>query len=183
MTAHCTDLNGDRSLGAKWEANFQRAALRWGKAVTRHQVNRTGAAVAYSRISGRHYTLPDVTVWSAPGEHHEIKHKNPTSRGKFGLEVYRFDALVWFANETGQPVYYTIHDWEHAGGKYEEANRPRDWFMVDVRVLAAAPKATFAGSSWVNGVATTVPIHYWAKELWAPLRDVWGDMPARESVT
>ena len=119
------------------------------------------------------FTLPDFTVWTAPGQHHEVKHKSPTKYGQYGLEVYRFNALVWFAKTTGQKVYYTIHNHALNGGKAERANHLDHWFAADVNALVGKVKGTFNGQSWVGGEIRVVPIHYWDTKEWTPLRTVW----------
>lgn len=113
------DNAADREVGQYWETQFCGMARVYGKTFTPHQFRRVGSAMFYggaADLDGKtQWTLPDITVWSAPGEHHEIKHKNPDRSGCYGLERYRLDALVRFANTTRQKVYYSIHDWEMAG--------------------------------------------------------------------
>lgn len=174
---HCSDNKADRSIGAIWERHFCELAARHGLMFSPLQLAKQGAAVAYWRKEKRWHslTLPDVTIWTAPGQHHEIKHKEPTKYGQFGLEVYRFDALLSFAETTGQKVYYTIHNHALAGGREVTVNRLEHWITAEVRALDHkwARKAE-NGVSWVNGIRRdNVPIYYWPAELWKPLASLW----------
>lgn len=164
---HCADNKRDRATGAYWERQFCRLATRYGRFLTPHQIGRPGqSASAYGLDSGHWRTLllPDITVWSAPGEHHEIKHKNKNRHGNYGLETYRLDALMEFAQVTGQPVYYTIHDWELAGARSSVEQVPNDiahWFCADVTQLAISNTYVSCGSSYVRGERREVEIQYW----------------------
>jgi hypothetical protein len=175
VTTHCTDLASDRSVGKTWEGNFCRLALEHGKSFTPHQINRKGAASVYSPLAGKinRYLLPDVTIWSHPGEHHEIKHKKPTRDGDFGLEEYRWRALVWFRDETQTTTQYTIHRHDWAGGRDVETNRLEDWVTASVYLLLESDSKIQNGPSWVNGQKQIVPIRYWSSDLWQPLSCFW----------
>lgn len=175
MANHCANLTSDRELGQYWERIFCQMAALLGKVFTPMQLGRADSILAFQKNGNgwNRYTLPDVTVWTAPGEHHEIKHKDPTKFGSFGLEVYRFDALRWFAHETGQAVLYTIHNHALAGGRDVEENDLAHWITVDVRELDGQWSGTFPGFSWVNGQRKKVDIHYWDQDLWQPLAKYW----------
>lgn len=185
MTTHCADNVSDRELGKKWERNFCFLAADFGKVFTPLQIvqGSSKSAAAFSK-SGTWHTqlLPDVTIWSAPGEHHEIKHKNPNRHGSYGLEEYRLIELLRFARVTGQRVLYTIHDWQHAGaeGSGEEMpNRIDDWFYVDVNNLRGMQYPQFSLPSWVGGVRKEkVPQRFWPKDLWRPLVQLWSEIAA-----
>ena len=164
---HCVDLESDRKLGALWERKFCELAAHFGRVFTAHQLNRLGAACA-AGLGVNHLLLPDITLWSAPGEHHEIKHKAPTELGCFGLEQYRFAALLQFARLTGQRVFYTIHDHSRAGGRTATVIRLEDWVESEVRSLEGQQELAW-GLSWVNGESKRVPICYWSAKLFAPL--------------
>lgn len=173
---HCADNSADRALGKLWEIGFCNLAARFNRVFTPHQIGRPKSAAAYKYYNGWHpLTLPDVTVWSAPTEHHEIKHKCPTDSGCYGLEEYRIIALKWFADETQHPVFYTIHN--HGGDRDARINRPRDWFSANVNELwdarsdGRAVKATLA--SYVAGKRKTVVGWYWPIGLWHPLVSLW----------
>lgn len=181
MNGHCLDNERDREIGAHWERQFCVMAADHGKMFTPHQLPLAyKSAAAYNRApdgSWNQCLLPDVTVWSAPGEHHEIKHKNLTYDGCYGLEAYRLRPLVDFANETGQAVLYTIHDWQQAGAAHSEQevlNRLEDWFYANVLDLNGRFTATRSGPSWVRGKQQIVPIHYWtARRHFRPLSSLW----------
>lgn len=182
MIVQCSDNAGDRKVGEEWERQFGILAGSHGKVFTPHQIGHPrGSALAYG--PGGHkgwdrYLLPDVTVWTAPGEHHEIKHKSPTRDGCYGLERYRLDALVKWANITGQNVYYTIHDWQKAGARSSRdpvPNRIEDWCTADVKDLARRITKSQRGSSWVDGIKKNdVLICYWAaRPHFRPLVELW----------
>lgn len=173
----------DRSVGEVWERRFCKLAALHGKAFTAQQIGRTGAA-SWLRLNHDWHRnlLPDVTVWTAPGEHHEIKHKNPTRYDSYGLEKYRLDALVAFARETQQSVLYTIHDWQLAGAHDRDEptpNRIQDWRTADILKLDESIRRGLARTArmqtWVRGEWTEVPGYYWPALLWQPLERWWHD--------
>lgn len=186
MSAPVRDNAADRSIGQHWENEFCRMARRYGKVFTPHQFGRPTSAMFFGApdIAGKSgWTLPDITVWSAPGEHHEIKHKNPTRDGMYGLERYRLDALVRFANTTGQSVFYTIHDWEMAGAS--SAADPLDndmdhWFVGDIAQLSIGYTRRSKDWTYYNGQQRRVEVWYWTADphrkhrYFRPLAEVWG---------
>lgn len=134
------------------------------------------AANAWHLQNGKYHSflLPDITLWSAPGEHHEVKHKNPTRSGKFGLEKYRLEALIWFMCETRQNVFYTIHDHSLAGGREVKENRIEDWITVNILDLESSPdREEKRGPTWCNGQRIEAIIYYWPTTCWIPLEDMW----------
>ncbi len=166
---HCENLKADRSLGEYWETQFCSMMADDGKMFTALQIGRPSSARAYSKINGKldGIITPDVTIWTSPGEHHEIKHKNLARNGRFGLEEYRLESLVRFANETQQNVMYTIHD--HKGNREDRTNRREDWITASVLRLATATKTKSMTESWVNSKKKLVPIFYWMPQLFEPL--------------
>jgi hypothetical protein len=183
VSGHAQNNAQDRAIGKHWETQFGALGGAFGKTMTAHQIGKGDrSAVAHYRDANgewKRLILPDITVWSASGEHHEIKHKNPTADGCYGLERYRLDSLVAFANRTGQRVFYTIHDWERAGcrsGKDPCLNRLEDWVTAEVAVLSRRWTKERPGVSWVSGVRREgVPIVYWrVSEFFRPLADLWG---------
>jgi hypothetical protein len=179
---HCVDVFADRKLGKKWERNFCALVAEHHRGcLTPHQFAQTGnAAAAYwkSEEEWKVLLLPDITLWRAPGEHHEIKHKNPTpgSYRCYGLEQYRLEALYKFATETRQHILYTIHDWEKAGAKTsrdETPNRIEDWFTADISQLYEQRLSPSACYTWRNGSRVLAPVHFWSVELWTPLKQWW----------
>ena len=174
MANHCQNLTSDRDIGAYWEREFAKMAARYGKVFSLLQVGRSTSAVFYAHNEKWNtYTLPDVTIWSSPGEHHEIKHKNPTSRGAFGLEVYRFNALLYFAQVTQSRVMYTIHNHDLSGGRDARINNIDHWITVDVTSLNGAAANRVPMASWVNGQKKEVPTYFWPSSLWTPLKRFW----------
>lgn len=180
------DNGHDRQLGHQWERNFCTLAAHRRKSFTPHQIGREQSAQWYApQANGLNpVLLPDATIWSAPGEHHEIKHKSATNPGCvcrcYGLEKYRFDALVLFRHETNQPVLYTIHDWELAGAKRSSDPMPNQiehWRTVDVLELAdyvaAEHLEPVSFPTWVNGRAQSRPGYFWPTTLWVPLEWWW----------
>jgi hypothetical protein len=177
---HCSDNAADREVGATWERKFAALVGRYKhSSLTPHQIGRTRlAAKSYYRDDEgwRALLLPDITLWRAPGEHHEIKHKSPTDSGSYGLEEYRIKALCEFAMETEQTVLYTIHDWRLAGAESSRDETPNlieHWRTSDVLVLWGKRTAPVRGFSWVGGKKVAVPIHYWPTSLWSPLATWW----------
>jgi len=175
MVEHCANNGADRALGEYWEREFCKMAAEVGFSFTPMQIGREGSAQAYlqAETMWRHYTLPDVTVWSYPEQHHEIKHKDPTAWNTFGLEAYRFDALMWFATETKQDVMYTIHNHALSGGRAARVNKIEHWFTVNIHDLDHKWAAEAQGFSYVNGRKRKVPIYYWPAGLWTPLEEYW----------
>lgn len=180
MSQHCGDVNRDRKVGEVWEKNFCRlVSVYRGGLVTPQQLRcKDGGAVAYDAGDGwKQLLLPDITIWASPGEHHEIKHKNPTRTGCYGLELYRLEALHRFATETKSNVMYTIHDWSLAGATRSgdrTANNINDWRTVPVEVLYATPRVTSSrGKSYCAGRCITTSICYWPTRLWRPLLEWW----------
>lgn len=147
--------------------------MRRGLMFSPMQIGRNGSAVAYQGPHWKPLTLPDVTVWTAPGQHHEIKHKNPTTWGMFGLEEYRLNALLAFTSETEQDVMYTIHNHDLSGGRDAQVNKIEHWLTVNVLDLAGAWKKKTPGFSWVDGQKKTVAICYWPTNMWSSLTEYW----------
>jgi len=175
--SHCTDNNKDRTVGAYWEKQFCVMAAGYGYVFTPLQLGRSKSAQYYANTSGKwnHYTLPDVTIWTHPGQHHEIKHKDPTRAGMYGLEQYRLEALLRFADTTGQQVLYTIHNHALNGGRENQTNDIAHWFTADVTELNGHwDLYDKNGISWVNGVKRTgIPIYYWNTDKWGSLQHYW----------
>lgn len=184
----CADLAGDRELGAFWEREFCKIAAKYGRSFTPHQLKRAGSAQAFGHWQGKYHpmTLPDVTVWTRPGEHHEIKHKDPTSRGFFGLERYRLDALLWFAAETGQSVYYTIHDYSmqpnpsRAERKHNKKNIESHWLYASIAELADSIAFTDHGDTYYNSGTALKERCYWHRDQFRPLTWLWQGEPQRD---
>lgn len=184
---HLGDLRGDRAMGEDWENRFvELAVLHRSAWYTRNQKGNREAAHAEYLAGGvlKRCLLPDVVIWTMPGEHHEIKHKNPApmrGRDRYGLEVYRFDALLTFAEQAPDPVMYTIHDWALAGGRDVTVNDIDHWRTANVLDLAAyntKHKVTpdtwpRSGSYRNNGISRDEPMYYWLTRLWTPLEDFW----------
>ena len=180
----CKDLVADRAIGDFWEREFCKMASQSGRSFTPHQIGRDSSAIAAYRYGGKYHTatLPDVTIWTSPGEHHEIKHKDQTRNKEFGLERYRVNALRWFAEETGQSVYYTIHDYDYvplptrAERKAYRTNNEADWLTASILDLLSQDYRTDEnGVSWVNGIRREgIEILFWKAELFIPLSLLWG---------
>lgn len=188
MKRNGADNATDRETGAYWENQFCRMARGLGKVFTPHQFKRPdNSALFYGPASDSEgksqWTLPDITVWSAPGEHHEIKHKNQTHDGMYGLEVYRIEALVRFANTTGQAVYYTIHDWQLAGAANSQervANDMTHWLVGDITQLSRGCTKPGKSDTWYAGqLRRDEPTWYWTADpcrrfAWfRPLSEIW----------
>jgi hypothetical protein len=174
--SHCSDNEGDRRLGAYWEEKFCIMAKALGHVYTPHQLGLGRIAACAHTATGR-IVLPDITIWSGPGQHHEVKHKNPARTRCFGLEAYRFNSLLAFANITAEPVYYTIHNWELAGGRDVRTNRIDHWVTCDTDTLYSNRGAAGWGDSWVGGEKRKVQILYWPVAYFRPLLTLWRRQP------
>lgn len=184
MSGHCSDLAEDRKIGAYWERAFCALAANHAKAITALQLaSPDESAAAHFRTNEggwSRWALPDVVVWTSPGEHHEIKHKTTTPDGRYGLEQYRFQALVEFARETRQDVLYTIHDWGLAGGKDVTVNHIDHWRTAPILSLVGKGTAT-EFPSWRGGQRVDkTPGLMWPASLWTPLADYWARAAAED---
>lgn len=174
--SHCENIEKDRKEGRYWEDQFSRMAGRYGYSRVENQAERNGAAIALGP-DGERFILPDVTLRrNGQTEYHEVKHKNPTRFDAFGLEVYRFDSLLWLAQETGQDVLYTIHNHNLAGGKNIKENNIEHWITANILDLNENWIRRIWGDSWVGGRRRRVPIYFWQAGLWCPLRDYWDNV-------
>lgn len=164
-----------RTLGGEWEQRFCELAALYNRSFTCHQFKKSEAANCWKRIDAEYhpYLLPDVTLWTAPGEHHEIKHKNAFGE-YYGLEVYRWDALIWFAVETRQNVQYTIHDHDLAGGRDVKINDIDHWVTANVLELDIH-KRPGRWKTFRNGRLTDEEVDGWKfhKRLFIPLQTYW----------
>jgi hypothetical protein len=177
------DISADRRMGEYWERQFCKMAALRGRAFTPHQIGREQAARAAYLYGGKYHVamLPDVTLWTRPGEHHEIKHKDPTKADEFGLERYRIDALLWFAEETGQSVHYTIHNYglvdleARIAQKNYLTNNPTHWVTAAICDLVSAEhRVNPKDRSIVNGrMRDGIEIWYWRTSLFVPLTSLW----------
>lgn len=179
----------DREVGQHWESQFCRMARLYGKVFTPHQFGRPGESAMYyggvGDLDGKtRWTLPDITIWSSPGEHHEIKHKNRDQMGCYGLERYRLDALIRFANTTDQAVYYSIHDWEMAGAASSAEPVENDidhWLVADVVMLARGCTRKADDWTYYNGGQRRMETWYWTGDAdpsrrlrwFRPLAEIW----------
>lgn len=177
MYTHASNNKADRELGEYWERCFCVWAARFGKTFTPMQIGRKESAQAFNGVNGKYnsYTLPDVTVWTAPGEHHEIKHKSPIDNVEwYGLEEYRLNALLWFTRETKQDVLYTIHNHKLSGGRNSKIDKLEHWFTVNVLDLPDRIAHRKQIQSYVNGMTKqNIPTFFWHMDLWMPLLDFW----------
>jgi hypothetical protein len=187
VSVKCQNLAADRAIGDYWERQFCKLAAGTGRSFTPHQIGRDQSAQAAYRHAGKYHTatLPDITLWTSPGEHHEIKHKDKAGGGTFGLEHYRIDALKWFAEETGQSVYYTIHCYDFVNlptrleRKECKENNPAHWLTASILDLVERSHNVSSrgrgAESWVNGKRTeNIATWYWSSDLFAPLTTLWG---------
>lgn len=168
--------------GCYWERRLADLAAKHRRAlVVLHQVNAPGKAAQAWRWRGEYegVVMPDLTLLSQPMEHHECKHKNATRRGEYGLELYRLQALYTFACETNQPVLYTVHDHDLAGGRDVKRNRLEDWRTVDVRDLWGTHSREWTGPSWCDGERQDCLQHFWPMGRWVALGDWWQAHPLR----
>ena len=177
MTDHCTDNEADRALGKLWERAFMALVKRFKHCpVIPNQQNHEGAAVAYGP-DGKLMTIADVQVLADPNEHHEIKHKNATRDGCYGLEEFRFKSLYQLTSYHVGEVLYTIHDWDLAGGRELKVNKLKHWRTVRIADLARCQYKVRVGSTWCNGHLEQRPIYYWPTDAWTALASWWNVGP------
>lgn len=193
-------VEAERLLGARWEKNWGVQAIAHGREFIAFQLGRdTGAAVSWRKNidapcyhvkrgqpnqrpcpDGTCYAkqlMPDTQVLNQGGEYHEIKHKKPDKRERFGLEDYRLTELVRLVKTTGQTGVFTIHNHGVSpGGKYGTVNRIEDWVYADVRKLAASWTAhNNYHPSLVDGeLQQNVWQRFWnVQEYFRPLAELW----------
>lgn len=173
---HCLDVTADRNIGDLWEGNFCKL-LPPGCTFIRHQKDRDGAslygAVGHDgEVAWR--SSPDVTVWHGRSvtTHHEIKHKNAHAGLVFGLERYRFDALIEFQKNTGQTVYYTIHDHDSGGGRDGTENDIKHWVTQTIESLASDHDYEWPCPTYRAGMKVEEMTLFWRRSRFDPLEDV-----------
>jgi len=171
--AQCQNNKTDREKGQYWELQFCQMAATWGFSSIPFQLGREKEAAFFFTPDFKRHILPDVVVWKNPGQYqyHEIKHKNPTSHGSFSLEAYRLDALLQLAEMIKQPVLYTIHNHDLAGGCEVRENNIAHWVTIDIRMLHDPYESV--GPSWANGTMQMVKMFYWPTSYWFSLGVYW----------
>lgn len=173
---HCGDVSGDRKLGDIWEANFCQL-LSPGVLLFRHQKDRTGSAI-YGEVQPDGRIIwrpsPDVTVLHGRGitTHHEVKHKNATRKGFFGLEEYRFESLMQLQGNSGHGVYYTIHDHDCSGGRTSQLNDIKHWVTQTIESLSKEFDERFTCPTLRNGKRETAMTMFWHRSRFDQLEDV-----------
>lgn len=176
----CTDNKADRKTGRYWEEQFCNLAFIYRGAMSPNQIGRNKSAIFYDKNpngSGyRTLTLPDVVIWAKPVEHHEIKHKNPTKDGCYGLEVYRFEALKRLAEISNQLVMYTIHNHDLTSSRHDKENNIDHWITVPVLWIDKKWDRIAPGWTWIDGEKEMADIIYWDTGLWSPLLKWWGNV-------
>lgn len=155
-------------------------AAQYGYMFTPLQIGRNKSVSAYyGGTKWNRLTLPDITIWSYPGQHHEIKHKSPTRYNQFGLEEYRLKSLVKFARATCQDVMYTIHNHAMSGGRDTVENQIQHWLTANVLELIMHIDGKYPGFSWVDGKRKEVLIFYWNISRFYPLLEYWKNTTAQ----
>jgi hypothetical protein len=171
----------DRAIGSLWERNFC-ALLSPGTKFVRHQFGRTSsAAKEWFDVHGQIQTspLPDVTVYHGFGREssHEIKHKNATASGQFGLEAYRHAALMDHHRNSAGGCNYTIHDYDKSGGKQSMENDIVHWFTASFGDLESPDGMSSEWGSWIDGKwQKNVPMYFWNRSRFTPLAAFIEDM-------
>ena len=177
--------NDRRVIGTFWEVMFCRLAYVQGRHFTPVQISTAASGLNKSAqwygtgSNGKScYLLPDVVIWTSPGEHHEIKHKDPfvmNNKGPvFGLEKYRLDALLDFAAVTKQAVLYTIHNHALGDGNLATRNDINHWITADITLLQGHHVyQQEKGKTLYNGGYEEKCIFYWPVDMWRPLAEHW----------
>jgi hypothetical protein len=166
----------DRQIGEEWEVHFTEMVTDLGMDCHRPDP---------PEVWWKKGLLPDRVVRAGASlEWHEIKHKRPTRNGEYGIEDYRFEANVNLGSHTGNPVLYTIHDWELSGAESRDEpteNHLEDWLTIDFQALAASPRREGPGMTYRNSSRAETTIYYWSAGLWEPLAWRWGIDAANKS--
>ena len=157
----------DRAIGEYWEDRFCDIARDYGWKAWPFQ-RRKGAT--FQNGKGNRYICPDVWILRRGNQQFvcEIKHKAQARNNCYGFEKYRADNLLrlesTYENEFGRVVaLYVVHNWAKAGGgKYEKANREKDWHAQLLTVCEATKKLGLERTLY-NGKVTKEPvvIHYY----------------------
>jgi hypothetical protein len=171
MGEQCANNSSDRSVGDRWERNFCKIAGSYGCLVSPMQIGRKKSVVSHYKEQDewKGIIMPDIMIFTPDVEFHEIKHKNPSKKGYFGLEKYRFDSFMEFYKRTNKSVMYTIHNHDLNGGKHNEANKLEHWFTIPFSVLCEKEHIIELGASYFGGKPKEVEIMYWDANLWNPL--------------
>ena len=177
---HCGDINRDRRLGDFWEDKFC-SLLPGGCSFIRHQKDRNAGAVFGVVDPGgvvRWSPSPDVTAWWGRGitSHHEIKHKNATTNGQFGLEEYRVNSLSDFMQRVGQEVHYTIHDHDCCGGPNAILNDIKHWVTMSLEALIRCVDSKRNSPSYRNGQRVMEMTYYWHRSRFNTLEDEFDNL-------
>ncbi len=167
-----------RRLGDYWEGQFEALALARGLATHNAQRARHEAAMFQASGAKTPWLMADVAILSVPHEYHEIKHKNATDKGMYGLEAYRLGSLLQLRDECGQGVvYYTIHDHDLAGGPQNKANDIAHWRTLLVGNLDGTWKDERMCASFINGERKPTLTYFWPACMWGPLHVAWDRRP------
>jgi hypothetical protein len=179
-SVHCGNLTRDRRLGDIWESNFC-GLLPDGCSFIRHQKDRNAASVFGVVDPGGVIRLSpsaDVSVWWGRGitTHHEIKHKNATRGGLFGLERYRINSLCEFMQRVGQDVHYTIHDHDCSGGPHGEVNDIKHWLTLSLQALLSDVDDKRKSASYRNSDRVMEMTYYWHRSRFNTLEDEFDNL-------
>ena len=177
---HCGNVKNDRALGELWESNFCKL-LPEGCVFDLHQKDRTSSAVlrvVEPESIDRGITSPDVTVYwgSSVVSHHEIKHKNATRDGCFGLEEYRVKSLLEFMKRSGQDVYYTIHDHDFSDGRDGKVNDIKHWLTSSLSELLKDVLRKSDSPSYRNGKKVDELTYYWNRSQFGFLENMFNEI-------
>jgi hypothetical protein len=177
---HCGDLSRDRRLGDLWESNFC-GLLPDGCSFIRHQKDRNAGAVFGVVDPGgviRWSPSPDASVWWGRGitSHHEIKHKNATRSGHFGLEEYRVNSLCEFMQRVGQDVHYTIHDHDCSGGPLSPENDIKHWVTLSLQALLADVDDKRQSPTYRSDRRVMEMTYYWHRSRFNTLEDEFDNL-------
>lgn len=161
----------DRQLGDSWELKFIAIAELFGWKC-KHTARLIGPTFEHN---GRRFIAPDVTIQKGSRRYAcEVKHKNPTQSGRYGLEVYRADGLADFEqhyrDKTGRVTsIYVIHDWTDNGTGESSANDIHHWKVQFISVLQNHIFGPYDGPTYYNGQLVEKPINYYSVGMFDPL--------------
>lgn len=156
-----------REVGSKWEKEFAKIVGARGALYCLHQEDRDKSATFHFYEDGtlKSKPLPDVTVFTSPGFHAEVKHKSPTRTGWIGLERHRIAAMRMLADASGQHVLYVVH-----------RSDTDEWIACSIKRFERLAEREMMSPSLVCGVMQSVPTVYTPVSAFTSLDRVLADL-------
>lgn len=170
------DLQRRSEKGQLAEEDFLNLMLSKGKLVYPFQWGKDSASIFYLPNCKKAPT-PDFMVidpFSMHNEFHETKSKYPTYSGCFGMETYRFEALMELVNN-GLSVWYTlkmVSNGDEKGKRFINQIKLKegDWITAPVKKLNNNWTETSTAPGFCRGkFCKSLPIYYFDYKLFSML--------------